>query len=448
MQSISVWPSFFFTCALLLVVSFLTGCDSSSSPSVTATEDPTKVDAAPDPQTSDPAEENLLTIGSVAPPLDIEHWLSDGHGKFGEVTNFESGKVYVVEFWATWCGPCVASMPHLAELQESFADQDVQIISVSNEDLDTVNSMLSRNYKGPDDDGPSTYGELTSAYCLTTDPDRSVSKDYMEAAERNGIPCAFIVGKSGLIEWIGHPNGMGNVLQKVVANKWDREQSAAAMKKTQTLNKLASVVMTLARQGKTDEAKQKLVEQRANQGEELSPVIEQLEAMVAMASVEKMIKADQIDVAMAEIQQQRETGNEKFAPVWDQKLVKLLVMENRYKDATDKLNGILNDSSPQLLNQIAWGIYTHASKDNEIPPELLDAAIVATEKALEETPNNGAIMDTLAHLLHLSGDLDRAIEVQNKAMENPGSAEPDIKTFLEQLLKEKEEADANGTAGV
>ena len=168
MQSISVWSSFFFTCALLLVVSFLTGCDSSSSPSVTATEDPTKVDAAPDPQTSDPAEENLLTIGSVAPPLDIEHWLSDGHGKFGEVTNFESGKVYVVEFWATWCGPCVASMPHLAELQESFADQDVQIISVSNEDLDTVNSMLSRNYKGPDDDGPSTYGELTSAYCLTT----------------------------------------------------------------------------------------------------------------------------------------------------------------------------------------------------------------------------------------------------------------------------------------
>ena len=120
-----------------------------------------------------------------------------------------------------------------------------------------------------------------------------------------------------------------------------------------------------------------------------------------------------------------------------------MVKENRYTEATDKLNGILNDTPPELLNQMAWGIYQHASKENEMPPELLDAAIAATEKALEEKPDDGATLDTLAHLLHLSGDLDRAIEAQNKAMENPGSAEPDIKTFLEQLLKEKEEADAS-----
>ena len=443
MQSINFWPSFFFTGALLLAVSFLTGCDSSSSPSVTATEDPPKVDAAPDTQTSEPAEKNLLTLGSIAPPLDIEHWLSDGHGKFGEVTNFESGKVYVVEFWATWCGPCIASMPHLAELQESFADQDVQIISVSSEDLDTVKKMLPRKYKSSSDDGPSTYGELTSAYCLTTDPDRSVSNDYMKAAGRNGIPCAFIVGKSGLIEWIGHPNGMDKPLQQVVIDKWDREQSAAAMKKAETFKKLALEVLKLSRQGKTDEAKRKLAEEKANLDEEFSPAIEQLEAQVAFAAVKKMIEADQIDDAMAEIQQQRETGNEKFAPVWDQKLVNLLVKENRYKEAADKVNGLLNDTPPELLNQLAWGIYEHASKDNEIPAELLDAAIAATEKALEETPNNGAILDTLAHLLHLSGDLDRAIEVQNKAMENPGSAEADIEAFLEQLLKEKEDNDAS-----
>jgi len=440
MKSISVWPSFLFTCSLLLLMTFLIGCDSSTSSKVAANKDTPKVDAGPKNETSEtkPTEEKLLKIGSTAPPLDIEHWLSDGDGKFGKVTDFESGKVYVVEFWATWCGPCVRSMPHLAELQKTYAD-DVQIISVSNEDLDTVKGMLSRNYKGSEEDGPSTYGELTSVYCLTTDPDSSVNKDYMKASGQRGIPCAFIVGKSGLIEWIGHPNGMDKVLQSVVTDSWDREKAAADLEVTQNFNKLASVIITLARQGKLDEAKLKLAEEKAKLDEGFSPTIEQLEAQVALISIEKMIKANQIDEAITEIQLQLKTGSEKFAPLWDIKLVKLLLKENRYQEATDKLNGTVNVSPPEILNQMAWGIYQHGAKENEIPDELLDAAIMATEKALEKTPDNGAIMDTLAHLLHLSGDLDRAIEVQNKAMETPGAAEADIKTFHDQLLKEKEE---------
>ena len=61
--------------------------------------------------------DELLTIGSDAPAIDVEHWVQDGKGKFKPVTEFAKGKVYVVEFWATWCGPCIMSMPHLVELQ-------------------------------------------------------------------------------------------------------------------------------------------------------------------------------------------------------------------------------------------------------------------------------------------------------------------------------------------
>ena len=144
-----------------------------------------------------------LTIGSKAPKLDIEHWVSNGNDKFKPVKEFETGKVYVVEFWATWCGPCVMSMPHLAETQKKYADKGVQLISVSDEDLETVKGFLEKPVKGAEaekDDKENTYGKLTSVYCLTTDPDKSVYEGYMDAAGQNGIPTCFIVGKSGVIE--------------------------------------------------------------------------------------------------------------------------------------------------------------------------------------------------------------------------------------------------------
>src|SRR5436305_4114419 len=58
-----------------------------------------------------------LKPGDLAPPLMATKWLQ---GR--EVPKFEPGGVYVVEFWATWCGPCIAFMPHLAELQARYRD--------------------------------------------------------------------------------------------------------------------------------------------------------------------------------------------------------------------------------------------------------------------------------------------------------------------------------------
>lgn len=194
--------------------------------------------------------EPTLTIGDDAPALDIEHYLQDGNGFFGEVEKFEDGKVYVVEFWATWCGPCIQSMPHLVELQEKHRGEGVQIISVSDEDLATVKELMVKDYPGKE----KTFEELTSAYTLTVDPDGSVTEDYMRAAGQNGIPASFLVGKTGKIEWIGHPMELDEPLAEVISDSWDREAYKKKMAQQQRLEASMQKIQQLAGSGKFDDA--------------------------------------------------------------------------------------------------------------------------------------------------------------------------------------------------
>lgn len=101
--------------------------------------------------------------GTAAPSLDSLELLQAPSGAKADWTSLK-GKVVVLEFWATWCSPCVASLPHLNELVESLDPAKFQFISIDDEDLPAVKTFLTRKkmsgWVGVDASGKvfATYG--------------------------------------------------------------------------------------------------------------------------------------------------------------------------------------------------------------------------------------------------------------------------------------------------
>jgi thiol-disulfide isomerase/thioredoxin len=157
-----------------------------------------------------PARAETLTVGSPAPQLKVAKWVK------GKPLTIKKGAITVVEFWATWCGPCKESIPHLTELAKKYQGKvDFAGISVFEHKpnyASLVNKFVIQmgakmDYSvGYDDNADSGF----------------MAKNWMAAAKQDGIPTAFIVGKEGKIEWIGHPMEMEGPLAQIVAGKYDR----------------------------------------------------------------------------------------------------------------------------------------------------------------------------------------------------------------------------------
>ncbi len=179
-----------------------------------------------------PAEEpQKLTVGDKAPALEIEHWIHKDNEELKPVSEFENGKVYIIEFWGTWCPPCIAMMPHLAETQLHYGYDKLRLVSISTEKREEIEAFLERTVPGTD----KTYGQLTSVYSLAADPGRSGYSKYMEASSSIGVPMAFLVGKTGLIEWSGNPGAMDQPLKQVIDGTWNREEFMLSFRRNQQL---------------------------------------------------------------------------------------------------------------------------------------------------------------------------------------------------------------------
>lgn len=260
-----------------------------------------------------------LKVGSVAPPISV--------GKFvkGEpVKSFEPGKIYVMEFWATWCGPCVEAIPHISELQAKYKDKNLVVIGTSIWERDAAQAGVvpfvekmgdKMNYIVAMDD--------------RTGPGRGkMAEKWMKAAGKNGIPCSFIVDQSGKIAWIGHPMGLEKVLEQMFAGTFDAK---------------------------------------------------------AVAAIDELRSG--------------------FATLWG---------ERKYAEAAKFANsrfGTVKDNV-ELLNEIAWTIVS-----SEVPNRDLKTAERFAKGAVEASNGESAdVLDTLARVHFEKGQIDLAIEWQEKAV--------------------------------
>ncbi|MEM1422741.1 MAG: redoxin domain-containing protein [Planctomycetota bacterium] len=333
-----------------------------------------------------------LTITDPAPPLYISEWL-----KGEPVESFEDGRVYVVEFWATWCGPCIAGMPHISELQEQYKD-DVTVIGVNIWDGDASHVPAWMEDRG---EGQPSGDELMQ-YTVAIQEGTKMAEEWMTASGSRGIPTAFIVDRDATVAWIGHPMSMDDALAGVVAGTWDAEAAHAEREKQREVQRQA-------------EREQEAFMARAG------------DALERVRATEGRDKIDAIEDVMGM------DPPERFAVSYFMMGFESYMVE---MDDTEGARGFLDEhkhlvwDNQNMLNSLSWQILTNpAYEGNRDADMALEIGLRAHELA---EGKDGSIIDTVARAYFL-----KAIELQRDAVEfSDGS----MRASLEDQLEIYEEA--------
>ena len=141
-----------------------------------------------------------LNPGDPAPPLSLEVVLQGPEA--GDVTWAAlKGKAVVLEFWATWCAPCIGAIPHWNELAEEMKGEPVRFLSIADERAETIRPYLERRpIRG----------------WIGLDTDRSV----FEAFGVEGIPHTVLVDGHGIVRAVTDPFAVtAEALRKLAAGQ-------------------------------------------------------------------------------------------------------------------------------------------------------------------------------------------------------------------------------------
>jgi len=328
-----------------------------------------------------PAQGGTLKVGDPAPKLQVAKWVQGN-----PVNEFKSGQAYIVEFWATWCGPCRVSIPHLNELHEKFKDKNLVVIGQDcwERDESLVGPFVKK------------MGEkMTYRVALddkSAEGDGAMALRWMKAAGQNGIPTAFIVNQQGKIAWIGHPMELKeSLLEDVLAGRHDLKKAAAEFEQNENRKKEQA------------ELSRKLGISLAKKNWD--------DAEAAVAEMEKALPEKQRD-NYAMVRFQINVGRKDYEAAY-----KVL---RAFSDAHADEAGV--------QNQIAWTIVARKGLEKR---DLALAQLAAERANKAAKGKDPAVLDTLALVQFMNGKKPEAVATQQKAVE---LADGDAKQKFEETL--------------
>ena len=135
-------------------------------------------------------------VGQPAPSISLESWLNAGKDESPSLESLK-GKTILLEFWGTWCHPCVLAMPIVQKLHDRYKDRGLRVLAISYEADDVLQPFLTKN-----------------AYTMTVGSDPT--KKVVNAYGIKSWPTSVLIDKEGKIAHIGNPYGIEAAVEKAL----------------------------------------------------------------------------------------------------------------------------------------------------------------------------------------------------------------------------------------